>query len=96
MMYLVVLDLNARPAAEYPDLERAIKALGNWSNRLKGAWIVEARMNASQIRDLLKPHIVAGQDRVFVARITKNWAGTNMGEGFPEWLKRRNFDLPAK
>jgi hypothetical protein len=94
MMFLIVLELNGRPATEYPDLERAIKALGNWSNRLKGAWIVEARLNATQIRDLLKPHLVAGQDRVFVARMSQHWAGTNMGQGFPEWMGRRNFDVP--
>lgn len=96
MMFLILLELNGRPADEYPDLERAIKALGNWSNRLKGQWIVESRFNAAQIRDLVKPHLVAGQDRVFVARITRNWAGTNMGDGFAEWMGRRNFDAPVK
>jgi hypothetical protein len=92
MMFLVITELNGRPADQYPDLERAIKALGNWSNRLRGAWLVESRFNAAQIRDLLKPHIVAGRDRVYVARITRNWAGTNMGDGFQEWMARRNFD----
>ncbi|MSP54492.1 MAG: hypothetical protein EXR69_02635 [Myxococcales bacterium] len=92
MMYLVVLELTARP--EYPDLERALKALGNWSNRTKGTWIVESRFSASQIRDLLKPH-VGTEDRVFVARFTKNWAGTGMGTGFQEWMNRRNFETPS-
>lgn len=93
MMFLVLLELNGRPADQYPDLERALKALGNWSNRLKGQWIIESRFNASQIRDLLKPHVTP-QDRVFVARMTRNWAGTNMGDGFQEWMNRRNFDAP--
>lgn len=94
MMYLIVLELNGRAPGDYPELERAIKALGNWSNRLKSAWIVESRFSAAQIRDLLKPHIVAGQDRIFVARFTQNWAGTNMGAGFPEWMNRRTFERP--
>ena len=94
MMFLVVPELHGRPADQYPELERAIKALGNWSNRLKGAWMVETRFNASQIRDLLKPHLVAGQDRLFVTRMTRNWAGSNMGDGFQEWMNRRNFDAP--
>lgn len=94
MMYLIVLELNARAPGEYPELERAIKALGNWSNRLKGAWIVESRFSAAQVRDLLKPHVVAGQDRLFVARFTQNWAGTNMGTGFQEWMNRRTFERP--
>jgi hypothetical protein len=96
MMFLILLELNGRPASDYPELERALKALGNWSNRLKGQWIVESRFNASQIRDLLKPHVVAGQDRILVARITRNWAGSNMGDGFQDWMNRRNFDAPKK
>lgn len=91
-MFLIVLELNGRD--EYPDLERAIKALGNWSNRVKGAWMVETRFNASQIRDLLKPHVVAGKDKLFIARLSKNWAGTGMGDGFQDWMDRRNFDTP--
>jgi hypothetical protein len=94
MMYIILLELNGRPATEYPDLERAIKALGNWSNRVRGTWMVESKFTSSQIRDLLKPHIVAGQDRMFVARFSKSWAGTGMGTGFQEWMNRRSFDLP--
>ncbi len=96
MMYIILLELNGKGAEEYGDLERAIKALGNWSNRVRGSWIVESRFSAAQIRDLLKPHIVSGKDRVFVSRFTRNWAGSGMGEGFPEWMNRRQFDAPAK
>ena len=90
-MYLIVVELNARPADQYPDLDKAIKALGNWSSRMRGAWMVETRFNAAQIRDLLKPSLVAGQDRLFVTRMTTNWAGSNMGEGFQDWMNRRKF-----
>lgn len=95
MMYLVMVELNGRPADQYADFDRAIKALGNWSNRVRGVWMVESRFTATQIRDLLKPTLVAGQDRLFVARFTPNWAGYGMGEGFPEWMARRNFENPA-
>ena len=95
MMYLVVTEFSGRPAEQYGDFERALKALGNWSSRVKGQWLVESnRFSASQIRDLLKPHIVADKDRLFVARITRNWAGTGMGTGFQEWMNRREFDAP--
>ena len=96
MMFMIALELNARPADQYADLETAIKALGNWSNRVRNVWLVEARMNASQIRDLLKPALVVGQDRIFVARISRNWAGMGMGDGFPEWPERRTFELPGE
>jgi hypothetical protein len=93
-MFLILLELNGRPVGDYPDLERAIKAVGNWSNRIRGQWIVESRFTASQIRDLLKPHLVTGKDRLLVSRVTRSWAGTNMGDGFQEWMNRRNFDTP--
>ena len=94
MMYVILLELNARPVDQYEDLERAIKALGDWSNRVKGQWLVQSRFPASQIRDLLKPHIGAS-DRLFVSRIFGNWSATNMGPGFQELMNRRNFDAPA-
>lgn len=94
MMFILLLELNGRPADQYADLERAIKALGNWSNRLRGTWIVESRFTAAQIRDLLKPHLVAGQDRLFVSRMTKSWSASNMGPNFQEWMNRRNFESP--
>jgi len=91
-VYLIHLELNGRAPTEYEDLERAIKALGNWSNRIRGMWMVETRFTAAQIRDLLKPCLVAGRDRLFVQRMTSNWAGTNMGEGFQDWMNRRKFN----
>ncbi len=90
-MYLIAIELTARPADQYPDLEKAIKALGNWSSRMKGVWLVESRFNAAQIRDLLKPTLVAGRDKLFIARMTTNWAGTGMGDGFQDWMNRRKF-----
>ena len=91
MMYIIVLELNARPADQYPDLERALKALGNWSNRVRGAWFVESRFSASVIRDLLKPHVDPAKDKLFVTRMGQNWAGTGMGPGFQDWMNRRSF-----
>jgi hypothetical protein len=93
MMYVILLELNARPANQYEDMERAIKALGDWSNRVSGQWLVQSRFPASQIRDLLKPHLGNG-DKLFVARIFGNWSATNMGTGFQDWMNRRNFDVP--
>ena len=90
-MYLIVVEQNARKADQYPDLEKAIKALGNWSNRIRGMWLVVTKFNAAQIRDLLKPTLVAGQDKLFITRMTTNWAGTGMGEGFQDWMNRRKF-----
>jgi hypothetical protein len=97
MMYLILTELRGRPADGYGDLEKTIKALGNWGRQVSGTWMLESdRFNASQIRDFLRPHVVPGVDRIFVARITKNWSGLNMSKSFPDWMKRRNFDAPAR
>jgi hypothetical protein len=93
MMYFVALRLQ-EPFDNYPDLRRALEALGPWSNRLGDTWLVESAFGATRIRDLLKPHIKAG-DRLFVGQFSQNWAGTGMGNDFPDWLKRRKFDREA-
>jgi hypothetical protein len=67
-----------------------LKSLGNWSNRIDDAWLLETPLSPRRVRDLLKEKTQPG-DRVFVARISRNWAGFAMGEGFPEWLGRREF-----
>lgn len=93
MMMLVCFKLND----ENPDFINELKSLGNWSNRIDGAWLVETTISPRQARDLLGAKMKDGE-RLFVARITENWAGRNMGAGFPEWIQRRSFDGkgPAK
>lgn len=89
-MYFVALHLQG-PAEQYESLFNAIKALGNWSNRIPDCWFLESRASARRIRDTLKPHLKPG-DRLFVGQFNQNWAGTGMGEGFPDWMKRRSFE----
>lgn len=95
MMYFIALKLT-QPADSpaYEGLTLAIKSLGPWSDRLGATWLVESKLGAGQIRTLLKAHLQDG-DRVFVGQFTQNWAGYNMGQGFPEWTKRRNFERPT-
>lgn len=86
MMMLVCFKLEG----ENPEFFNELKSLGNWSNRLEDAWLIETTINPRQVRDLLGAKMKDGE-RLFVARITTNWAGRNMGQGFPEWVQRRNF-----
>jgi hypothetical protein len=93
MMYLIATKLTQPvDSPAYEGLVLAIKALGPWSDRLDGAWMVQSHLHAGQIRTLLKAHLQPG-DRVFVAQFTQNWAGFNMGKQFPEWIKRRDFQV---
>ena len=72
-------------------IDAAISALGpKSSNFFDGVWMLQSNLNAANIRDLLRANLEPG-DRIFVARISQNWAGINMGDKFPEWLKGRNF-----
>ena len=80
-------------------IDGAIKGMGNWSDRLDNAWLSETKtQNALTIRNQLKQFTPEGEDKLFVARISGHWAGRNMGRGFPDWLKNRDFGsfAPAK
>jgi len=93
-MYFIALNLKGKPE-QYETLNASIKALGSWSNFFApGAWIVHSRFSSRRIRDLLKPHLQAG-DRMLVCQMGRNWSGTGdaMGSKFGPWLSQRAFDL---
>ena len=90
MVLLVCFNLTK----ENPAFENALKSLGNWSNRIAAGWILETRLSPRQVRDNLGQHMATG-DRLFVARVTQDWAGRGLGAGFPEWMGRRVWE-PVK
>lgn len=91
MMFLVCLDLRSKDVIVRERVTAALKTMGNWSNRMNDAWLLETNtQGARAIRDHLK-QFLKPEDRLFVARISRNWAGTGMGKGFPEWMQRRDF-----
>ena len=104
MMFMIAYKAN-NPGDAEKTLEKIDEVLAALGPRTKGifdnVWLLEARLNAPNIRDLLKNAVNTG-DRIFVARIAQNWAGMNMGgkPPFPEWLNARNFgtfgNTPAK
>ena len=92
-LHLINIEVASRPDECPPALEAGIKALGKWSHRLRGMWIVETRLNNAEIRDALKPDLdVEGGDRLFVMSLGPAWAGSNLGEGFQEWMAQRTYD----
>lgn len=98
MMYFIATRLAEDPRTEsgqkrYANLINAVQALGPWSDRMDRVWLVESQLSASRIRTLLKPHLGNGE-RIFVGQFTQNWAGFNMGKTFPDWIGRRDFDVP--
>ena len=94
MMFMISYVPATEDPAAVERFNAAVKLIGNWSNTLsqQHVWFVASRLNANQLRDQLKAFINADKgDRLFVARIAQNWAGTNMGANFPDWLKRQEF-----
>ena len=95
MMFMIAFKPRD-PNTQEESLKKIDEVLAALGPRTKGifdnVWLLEARLNAPNIRDLLKASIQNG-DRIFVARIAQNWAGMNMGGNppFPEWLNDRNF-----
>jgi len=94
MMFIITYDVQDNDPIIVERTAAAIKTMGNWSNRLPGCWLLETETSARRIRDHLR-QFLGERDRLFVARISRNWAGRNMGQGFPEWVGRREFgDFP--
>ncbi len=94
MMFMIVLEQKSGLVVK-ERVDAAIKTLGNHSSRMSetNVWMIESKdRGARAIRDHLKQFLNVEQgDRLFVARISRNWAGTQMGAGFPEWMQRREF-----
>ena len=91
MMFMITVEFRSEDVVAKERVDASIKTLGNWSNRIGGAWLLETPLGPRKVRDMLGAKMNPG-DRLFVARITQNWAGRGMGEGFPAWMERRTFD----
>ena len=92
MMFMIsYINMQDDPAAQ-TRFDTAIQMIRPWANALakNGVWIVKSPQSASQLRDQLKAFINPG-DRLFVARISRHWAGTGMNASFPEWMMGQDF-----
>lgn len=86
--HLISYDLS-KPHRDYTSLIKAIKSLGTrWSHPLESVWIVDNGLTAEQIRDRLAAHL-DGDDKLFVAGMTGEWAATRLKARIVEWLKKR-------
>ena len=93
MMFMITYRSNTPEGKEetVENLDSAIKALGPKSSGFfEDVWMLQSNLGAVNIRDVLRANLKPG-DRIFVARVSQNWAGINMGDKFPDWLKSRSF-----
>ena len=85
--YMIGYDLN-KTGKDYKGLIDKIKGtFSNWWHCLDSTWIVKSNMNATQIRDLLKPFI-DGNDELLVAKLSGEAAWTGFDEACSDWLKK--------
>lgn len=84
MVYVISYDLN-RPGQDYPDLFKAIKALGDWCHPVDSTWFVDTSADAVAIRDRLV-RVMDGNDQMVVTRATVPGAWKGLSQDVSQWL----------
>ncbi len=92
MVFLVAYDLRS-PNDTAQDYERVIgriKDRFNWCHLEQSVWLFEAALNATEIREVIKPYIHS-TDALFVARLQGNWSSWSLGDSRVKWLNNQSF-----
>lgn len=92
MVFVIAYDLRSPndTAEDYERVIASIKASFSWCHLQKSVWLVESALNASEIRESIKPALCSG-DELFVARLQGNWATWAVGDRRNNWLRQRSF-----
>lgn len=85
--YLVTFDLN-RAGQDYVRMHDAIKSLGNYQKIATTTYIIKSSSSAASIRDYLR-NKMDGNDELFVAALTGEWASTGLSASVVDWLKTK-------
>lgn len=86
---LVTYDLVA-PGRNYQPLFDYIKANYTWCKGLESVWLLDTKVSPAALRDELKK-LVDGNDKIFVVRLSREWASVNYYCG--EWLNSPERDF---
>ena len=92
MVFVIAYDLRS-PNDTPVDYERVIariKGQFNWCHLEQSVWLVEAALNATEIRKVVQPY-VRTTDALFVARLQGNWSSWSLGNSRVTWLHNRSF-----
>lgn len=87
-IYCVSYDLR-QPDRNYEDLVTGLKSFGTWWHQSGSVWLIVSSKKASDIREYLK-QFIDENDKLFVIRVTNNWAGYGFSHREYNWL-RENF-----
>jgi hypothetical protein len=80
---LVTYDLM-KPGKDYKSVHDYMKTF-NWCKGLESVWLLDTTISPSAIRDKLVS-LIDENDKVFVVRITREWASQNYYCG--DWLNK--------
>lgn len=93
MVHIVTYDLIS-PHDKPEDYNRVIEGLkslyGIWCHLEKSVWIISTSQDAAQVRDALKAFLYTS-DKLFVGKLSGNWASFNLTQEQSNWLKQRQF-----
>jgi hypothetical protein len=92
MVFLVAYDLRSPndTAQDYERVINRIKDQFDWCHLEQSVWLVEAALNATEIRSVVQPYIHS-TDALFVARLQGNWSSWSLGDARNNWLRRQSF-----
>ena len=81
---LLTYDLIS-PGRDYAPVHEHIKTNYTWCKGLESVWLLDTTYTVAQIRDALK-NLIDDNDKLFVVRITREWASLNYYCG--DWLNK--------
>ncbi len=85
MVYIVNYRLH-KPQKDYDELYKAIESIsGTYWHNTTSSWLVESELSASQVYDLLKPHIDSN-DELVVFCLSGNYRGQLLRDDI-KWLE---------
>lgn len=88
-IYTISYDLS-NPGRDYDSLTNAIQSYGNWWHQSGSVWLIASNnTNCAAIRDYLK-QFIDQNDKVFVAKLTGEWAGFGFTNEEYNWMKSNN------
>ena len=88
-VFLISYDLIDKK--DYQAVYDKIKTYSKWAHILESVWLVESSQEAKKIRENISS-ITDNDDKIFVCRLSGDWATVNIGKEYTDWLKNRTFN----
>jgi hypothetical protein len=77
-------------SADYKELIKYIKGLGDWAKPLESFWIVDTPKYCSTIRDEAKKYLDSNDELLVVSCPFDSWASSGINKEVTDWIKGRS------